>query len=139
MWNVSCSNNEPLYGDFFLNVVGGNKQHHFHRHEILLPNKITRRPKAMLTSLWNIYVKNRFIWSARYCCMNIIVFTTFSLKWKVHFHEFTNGQTWEKMIGNDNNNYYCYNLHFSFSTEMFTFGITLKFSEISSLWPDPFD
>lgn len=43
------------------------------------------------------------------------------------------------MVGNDNNNYYCYNLHFSLSTEMFTFGITLKFSEISSLWPDPFD
>lgn len=42
------------------------------------------------------------------------------------------------MVGNDNN-YYDYNLHFSLSTEMFTFSRTLKFSEISSIWPDPID
>ena len=43
----------------------------------------------------------------------------------------------EKQVGNDD---YYYNLHFSkMSTEIFTLSLTLKYSENSSLWPDPND
>lgn len=108
-------------------MVGGNNQHHFHRHEILLPNKITERPKAMLTSLWNIYVKNRIhmISSLKmlsednnnYCIYNVFMGSAIS-----GVHKCTNlTKTWWKIVGYDNNYYYDYNLHFSLSTEMFTF------------------
>lgn len=108
------------------------KQHCFRRHEILLTNKITKRPKAILilkidshdqlfknvlwTYIYNFFIKMRSSISGVHKCANL---------------------KQEKQVGNDD---YYYNLHFSkMSTEIFTLSLTLKYSENSSLWPDPND